>query len=109
MHCRFWHGDGTDSVGGYFTAVSQLLCRCGTAVCVCDDVFCPRNHGVKMYGRPAGHCTFTMLMVIFTGIMVYGILGFILGPLSYCMMKALIRYFASVLENAGERGTLEAI
>ena len=52
----FWHGDGTDSVGGYFTAVSQLLCRCGTAVRVCDDVFCPRNHGVKMYGRPAGHC-----------------------------------------------------
>ena len=54
----FWHRDGTDSVGGYFTAVSQLLCRCGTAVRVCDDVFCPRNHGVKMYGRPAGHCTF---------------------------------------------------
>lgn len=52
-------------------------------------------------GDRLGIAPFTMLMVIFTGIMVYGILGFILGPLSYCMMKALIRYFASVLENAG--------
>ena len=58
----------------------------------------------KCMGDRLGIAPFTMLMVIFTGIMVYGILGFILGPLSYCMMKALIRYFASVLENAG--GTL---
>lgn len=56
----------------------------------------------KCMGDRLGIAPFTMLMVIFTGIMVYGILGFILGPLSYCMMKALIRYFASVLENAGE-------
>ena len=55
----------------------------------------------KCMGDRLGIAPFTMLMVIFTGIMVYGILGFILGPLSYCMMKALIRYFASVLENAG--------
>ena len=55
----------------------------------------------KCMGERLGIAPFTMLMVIFTGIMVYGILGFILGPLSYCMMKALIRYFASVLENAG--------
>ena len=57
----------------------------------------------KCMGDRLGIAPFTMLMVIFTGIMVYGILGFILGPLSYCMMKALIRYFASVLENAGGR------
>ena len=63
----------------------------------------------KCMGDRLGIAPFTMLMVIFTGIMVYGILGFILGPLSYCMMKALIRYFASVLEMRGERGTLEAI
>ena len=55
----------------------------------------------KCMGDRLGIAPFTMLMVIFTGIMVYGILGFILGPLSYCMMKALIRYFSSVLENAG--------
>ena len=55
----------------------------------------------KCMGDRLGIAPFTMLVVIFTGIMVYGILGFILGPLSYCMMKALIRYFASVLENAG--------
>ena len=55
----------------------------------------------KCMGDRLGIAPFTMLMVIFTGIMVYGILGFVLGPLSYCMMKALIRYFASVLENAG--------
>ena len=55
----------------------------------------------KCMGDRLGIAPFTMLMVIFTGIMVYGILGFILGPLSYCMMKALIRYFARVLENAG--------
>ena len=55
----------------------------------------------KCMGDRLGIAPFTMLMVIFTGIMVYGILGFILGPLSYCMMKALIGYFASVLENAG--------
>ena len=55
----------------------------------------------KCMGDRLGIAPFTMLMVIFTGIMVYGILGFILGPLSYCMMKALIRYFASVLENGG--------
>lgn len=55
----------------------------------------------KCMGDRLGIAPFIMLMVIFTGIMVYGILGFILGPLSYCMMKALIRYFASVLENAG--------
>lgn len=55
----------------------------------------------KCMGDRMGIAPFTMLMVIFVGIMIYGIFGFILGPLSYCIIKALIRYFASVLENAG--------
>lgn len=54
----------------------------------------------KCMGDRLGIAPFTMLMVIFVGIMVYGILGFILGPVSYCIIKALIRYFRSVLENA---------
>lgn len=55
----------------------------------------------KCMGDKMGIAPFTMLMVIFVGIMVYGIFGFILGPVSYCIIKALIRYFASILENAG--------
>ena len=51
-------------------------------------------------GDRMGIAPFTMLMVIFVGIMVYGILGFILGPVSYCVIKALITYLRSVLENA---------
>lgn len=54
----------------------------------------------KCMGDRLGIAPFTMLMVIFVGIMVYGIMGFILGPVSYCIIKALIRYFRSVLENA---------
>ena len=44
-----------------------------------------------------------MLMVIFLGIMIYGIMGFILGPVSYCIMKALILH----LKIEIERGTLK--
>ncbi len=54
----------------------------------------------KCMGDRMGIAPFTMLMVIFVGIMVYGILGFILGPVSYCVIKALITYLRSVLENA---------
>ena len=46
---------------------------------------------------------FVMLMVIFLGIMIYGIMGFILGPVSYCIMKALILH----LKIEIERGTLK--
>lgn len=54
----------------------------------------------KCMGDRMGIAPFTMLMVIFVGIVLYGIFGFILGPVSYCIMKALIRYLRSVLENA---------
>lgn len=43
----------------------------------------------KCLGDKTGIPPFVMLMVIFLGIMIYGIMGFILGPVSYCIMKAL--------------------
>lgn len=57
----------------------------------------------KCLGDKTGIPPFVMLMVIFLGIMIYGIMGFILGPVSYCIMKALILY----LKIEIERGTLK--
>jgi sporulation integral membrane protein YtvI len=57
----------------------------------------------KCMGDKLGIAPFTMLMVIFIGIMVYGIMGFILGPISYCLIKALILNLKTVIE----RGTLD--
>lgn len=59
----------------------------------------------KCMGDRMGIAPFTMLMVIFIGLMVYGIMGFILGPVSYCIIKALILYLKTVLE----RGKLSSI
>ncbi len=56
-------------------------------------------------GARLGIAPFTMLMVIFVGLMVYGIMGFILGPVSYCIIKAYILY----LKTAIERGKLSNI
>lgn len=53
----------------------------------------------KCMGNRLGISSFTMLMVIFVGIMVYGILGFILGPLSYVIIKALVQYLKTMLER----------
>jgi predicted PurR-regulated permease PerM len=53
----------------------------------------------KCMGDRLGIAPFTMLVVVFVGIFVYGLLGFILGPVSYCIIKSLIIYFRSVLEN----------
>ena len=50
-----------------------------------------------------GIAPFTMLMIIFVGILIYGIMGFILGPVSYVIIKALIGYLKTVIE----RGTLK--
>lgn len=50
-------------------------------------------------GNRLGVSSFTMLMVIFVGIMVYGILGFILGPVSYVIIKALVQYLKTILER----------
>jgi predicted PurR-regulated permease PerM len=55
----------------------------------------------KCMGDRLGIAPFTMLVVVFVGIFVYGLLGFILGPVSYCIIKSLIRYLGSVLENSG--------
>lgn len=57
----------------------------------------------KCLGDKTGIPSFVMLMVIFLGIMIYGIMGFILGPVSYCIMKALILH----LKIEIERGTLK--
>ena len=57
----------------------------------------------KCMGDKTGIPPFVMLMVIFLGIMIYGIMGFILGPVSYCIMKALILH----LKIEIERGTLK--
>lgn len=58
----------------------------------------------KCLGDKTGIPPFVMLMVIFLGIMIYGIMGFILGPVSYCIMKALILH----LKIEIERGTLKS-
>lgn len=55
----------------------------------------------KCLGDKTGIPPFVMLMVIFLGIMIYGIMGFI--PVSYCIMKALILH----LKIEIERGTLK--
>lgn len=53
----------------------------------------------KCMGDKMGIAPFTMLMVIFVGLMVYGILGFILGPVSYCIIRTLILYLKTVVER----------
>ena len=53
----------------------------------------------KCLGDKTGIPPFVMLMVIFLGIMIYGIMGFILGPVSYCIMKALILHLKIEIER----------
>lgn len=53
----------------------------------------------KCMGDKTGIPPFVMLMVIFLGIMIYGIMGFILGPVSYCIMKALILHLKIEIER----------
>ena len=57
----------------------------------------------KCMGDKMGIAPFTMLMIIFVGILIYGIMGFILGPVSYVIIKALIGYLKTIIE----RGTLK--
>ncbi len=59
----------------------------------------------KYMGNQLGIAPFTMLMVIFLGLMVYGILGFILGPVSYCIIKTLIVYLKTVIERGKLKNT----
>lgn len=53
----------------------------------------------KCMGDKMGIAPFTMLMIIFVGILLYGIMGFILGPVSYVIAKALIGYLKTVIER----------
>ncbi len=53
----------------------------------------------KCMGDRMGIAPFTMLAVIYIGILVYGVVGFILGPISYCTIKALVLYLKSILEH----------
>lgn len=53
----------------------------------------------KFMGDKLGIAPFTMLMIIFVGLMVYGLMGFILGPVSYCIIKPMILYLKTVLER----------
>lgn len=53
----------------------------------------------KLMGKKMGINPFTMLMVIFVGIFIYGPLGFIMGPISYCIIKPLILCLKTDLES----------
>lgn len=53
----------------------------------------------KCLGDKMGIAPFTMLAVIFIGILVFGIMGFILGPLAYCIIKALVIHLKTVIES----------
>lgn len=59
----------------------------------------------KCMGDRLGIAPFTMLVVIFVGLMIYGIMGFILGPVSYCIIKELIVY----LKTSIKRGKLHLL
>lgn len=53
----------------------------------------------KYVGNSLGIAPFTMFIVIFTGLMVYGLMGFILGPVSYCVIKPLILHLKTTIER----------
>lgn len=52
----------------------------------------------KMMGSRLGVAPLTMLFAIYVGVLVYGFWGFILGPVSYCIIKELILYLKNLLE-----------
>lgn len=53
----------------------------------------------KLMGSRLGIAPMTMLLVIYLGLLVYGLWGFILGPVSYCIIKELILYLKKLLEH----------
>lgn len=59
----------------------------------------------KCMGNKLGIAPITMMMVIYVGLVVYGLWGFILGPVSYVIIKTLIRD----LKINIERGKLTSI
>ena len=60
----------------------------------------------KCTGDKMGISSLVMLMVIFVGFLVYGIWGFILGPVSYCIIKPLVEYLDRWLKSRFYRGKL---
>jgi len=59
----------------------------------------------KYMGDRLGIAPFTMMVIIYMGLVLYGLLGFILGPVSYVIIKTIILYLKSQLE----RGKLSKI
>ena len=60
-----------------------------------DEAFCQEmkmciRDRSKSMGDRLGISPFTMLVIIFTGLLVYGVAGFITGPVSYVIIKALV-------------------
>lgn len=53
----------------------------------------------KMMGSRLGIAPLTMLFIIYVGILIYGFWGFIIGPISYCIIKELILYLKKLLER----------
>ena len=53
----------------------------------------------KLMGNRLGIAPFTMMMIIYAGILLYGLLGFILGPVSYVIIKSLILYLKTKVER----------
>jgi len=59
----------------------------------------------KYMGDRLGIAPLTMMVIIYMGLVLYGILGFILGPVSYVIIKTIILYLKTQLE----RGKLSKI
>ena len=59
----------------------------------------------KYMGDRLGIAPFTMMVIIYMGLVLYGLWGFILGPVSYVIIKTIILYLKTQLE----RGKLSKI
>jgi len=59
----------------------------------------------KCVGDRVGISPLVMMIIIFVGILYYGVLGFILGPISYCIVKALILYLKTAIGRDTLRDT----
>lgn len=53
----------------------------------------------KYMGDRLGIAPFTMMVIIYMGLILYGIWGFILGPVSYVIIKTMILYLKTQLER----------
>lgn len=94
---------GTGTVLIPWAVVSLLFGRVKTAVILIVlyiiTYFVREIMESKCMGDRLGISPFTMLAVIYIGILIYGIVGFILGPVSYCIIKALVLYLKSIIEH----------